>query len=114
MRFLHKVLRCLDQERVGVLDENDFKWGLKSGKIYLNEEEVSYLIKNYNNNGLVAYKQFLNDLRGKMNENRYKSIIDAYKRVSKIVGSKVTLEELGKVFDAKRHPEVLTNKKSEK
>ena len=36
MRFLHKVLNCLDLERVGVLEENDFKWGLQSGKIYLN------------------------------------------------------------------------------
>jgi len=39
-----------------------------------------------------------------MNENRYKSIIDAYKRVNKIIGNKISLEELGKVFDAKRHP----------
>lgn len=38
MRFLHKVFRCLDTERKGVLDENDFKWGLQSGKIFLNED----------------------------------------------------------------------------
>lgn len=72
------------------------------------------MIKTYNNKGQVSYRQFLNDLRGKMNEARYKSIIEAYKRVEKIVGRVVTLEELGKVFDAKRHPEVLTNKKQEK
>jgi hypothetical protein len=34
--------------------------------------------------------------------------------VDKITGKKVTLEEVGKVYDAKRHPEVLTNKKTEK
>lgn len=67
MRFLHKVLHCLDTDRVGVLDENDFRWGLQSGKIFLNEDEVKYLLKNYNNKGQVAYKQFLNDLRGKLN-----------------------------------------------
>ena len=49
-----------------------------------------------------------------MNENRYKSIIEAYKRVAKITGNNVTIEELGKVFDAKKHPEVLSNRKSEK
>lgn len=38
MRFLHKVLNCLDTDRVGVLDENDFKWGLQSGKVYLNQQ----------------------------------------------------------------------------
>lgn len=36
MRFLHKVLSCLDTEKVGVLDANDFKWGLQSGKVFLN------------------------------------------------------------------------------
>jgi hypothetical protein len=74
-----------------VLDEHDFRWGLQSGKIFLSEEEIKYLIKTYNSKGQVAYKTFLNDLRGKMNESRYKSIIDAYKRVGKIIGSKVTL-----------------------
>jgi uncharacterized protein YktA (UPF0223 family) len=72
------------------------------------------LIKTYGSKGQVSYRLFLNDLRGKLNENRYKSIIDAYKRVEKMVGKKVTLEELGKVYDARRHPEVLTSRKSEK
>ena len=49
-----------------------------------------------------------------MNNNRYKSIIQAYKRAGKIIGGTITLEELGKVYDAKRHPEVLAGKKSEK
>ena len=72
------------------------------------------MVKTYGGKGQVSYNLFLNDLRGKLNENRYKSIIDAYKRVEKIVGKKITLEELGKVYDARRHPEVLTNRKSEK
>lgn len=92
MRFLHKVLRCLDTDRKGVLDENDFKWGLQSGKIFLNEDELSFLIKSYSAKGQVSYRLLLNDLRGKLNENRYKSILDAYKRVEKITGNKVTLE----------------------
>lgn len=116
MRFLHKVLNCLDTDRLGVLDQKDFKWGLESGKVFLLENEVTYLVKAYDAGGKVNYRQFLNDLRGKMNENRYKSIIEAYKRVGKLIGggSQVTLEELGKHFDAKRHPEVLTNRKGEK
>lgn len=81
MRFLHKVLRCLDTDQTGVLEENDFRWGMQSGKIFLSEQELSFIIKFYNFKGGVAYKQLLNDLRGKMNENRYKSIIQAYKRV---------------------------------
>jgi hypothetical protein len=39
-------------------------------------------------------------LRGKLNENRMQAIVDAYKRVQKIIGKKITLEELGKIYDA--------------
>lgn len=54
----------------------------------------------------------MKDLRGKLNQNRLKAIQDAYNRVRKVVGGKVTVEELGKVYDAARHPEVITNRKS--
>jgi hypothetical protein len=43
-------------------------------------------------------------LRGKLNQYRLQAITDAYQRVQKVVGKKVTLEDLGKVFDAKKHP----------
>lgn len=35
MRFLHKVFRCLDKDQRGTLDEQDFRWGLQSGKLFL-------------------------------------------------------------------------------
>ena len=53
-------------------------------------------------------------MRGKLNENRIQAIVDAYKRVQKVIGKKITLEELGKIYDAEKHPEVLTKKKSSK
>ena len=114
MRFLHKVLNCLDTQKSGGLDENDFRWGLQSGKVHLSEEELAFLAKEYGANGKVGYCLLLSDLRGKMNENRYKSIVDAYRRCEKLIGGRTTLEELGKIYDAKRLPEVLAGRKSER
>ena len=34
--------------------------------------------------------------------------------MKKLVGVKITLEEVGKVYDAARHPEVISQKKTEK
>lgn len=92
IRFLHKVFRCLDKEKTGVIDEADFRWGLQSGKIYVSEEEVSFIVKQYSSGSKVSYNNFLNNLRGKLNENRYQSIVDAYRRVKKLVGDNVTIE----------------------
>jgi hypothetical protein len=87
------------------LDENDFRWGLQSGKLHLTEEEVAYLSNYFKANGNnVSYQNFMKDLRGKLNQNRIKSIEDAFNRIRKIAGSKITLEEIGKIYDAARHP----------
>lgn len=92
IRFLHKIFKSLDKENTGVLEENDFRWGLQSGKLHLTEEEVAYICNCFKaGNGNVAYSKFMTDLRGKMTPNRMKSIEDAYNRVKKLVGPKVTL-----------------------
>jgi Ca2+-binding EF-hand superfamily protein len=45
VRFLHKVFRCLDKDQRGSLDEQDFRWGLQSGKLFLSEDEVNFIVK---------------------------------------------------------------------
>lgn len=55
IRFLHKMFRALDTNRVGALDEQDFRWGLQSGKIFITEEEIQYIVKRYNTNAGVSY-----------------------------------------------------------
>ena len=112
VRFLHKVFRCLDKEGTGVLDEADFRWGLQSGKVFLTEEEAGFLSKEYYAGNGVSYRNFMKYLRGSLNQTRMQAISDAYRRVQKVMGNTITLEALGQVYDAKKHPEVLTQKKS--
>lgn len=67
IRFLHKVFRCLDKDQIGTLDEQDFRWGLQSGKVFLSEEEVNFIIQDYFTQTGVSYTAFLRDLRGSLN-----------------------------------------------
>lgn len=60
--------------------------------MFLSEQEVEFIVKEYSTKDGVSYRNFLKDLRGKLNENRMQAIVDAYKRVQKVVGNKVTLE----------------------
>ena len=92
MRFIHKIMNCLDTNRTGFLDDQDFRWGLQSGKVFLSEQEIQFLLKTYGGNGQIAYRQLLNDLRGKLNNQRYKSIVEAYNRVGKLIANKYSLE----------------------
>ena len=114
VRFLHKVFRCLDKEGSGCLEEADFRWGLNSGKIFVSEEEAQFIVQNHLCQSGVCYRKFLQDLRGNLNQTRKQAICEAYTRARKVIGDEIKLEDLGRIYDAKRHPEVLTHKKSEK
>lgn len=86
------MFRCLDKDQKGVIEEADFRWGLQSGKVFLTEEEASFLVKeHYSGNG-VSYKSFMKEIRGSLNQARMQAISDAYRRVQKVVGDRITLE----------------------
>jgi len=38
VRFLSKVYKNMDVNKQGKLDYDDFRWGLQSARIFLNEE----------------------------------------------------------------------------
>lgn len=47
LRFLSKVFQNIDTNKVGVLDPEDFMWGLKSAKIYLDFEQFQVVLKSF-------------------------------------------------------------------
>lgn len=75
-----------------MIEEADFRWGLQSGKVFLSEEEVAFIVKEYYSGNGVSYRNFMKDLRGKLNQARLQAIEDAYRRVQKVVGNRITLE----------------------
>lgn len=58
----------------------------------MSEEEASFIVKQFWNGSGVCYRNFLKELRGKLNENREQAMKDAYNRVRKIAGERITLE----------------------
>ena len=47
VRFLSKVYKNMDVNRQRKLDNDDFRWGLQSARIFLNDEEMKVLVKEY-------------------------------------------------------------------
>jgi hypothetical protein len=63
VRFLSKVYKNMDVSRAGLLDTEDFRWGLHAARIFLNEEEMEVLFKEFDKQGMVDYMRFLEDIK---------------------------------------------------
>lgn len=52
---------------------------------------MEFLVKEYLTPKGVSYKNFMTDIRGRLNEYRFQAIQDAFRRVRKVAGDRITL-----------------------
>ncbi len=84
---------------------------------------MKVLFKEYDpkQSGTVDYLKFLDEIKvgwvlsqGKITPKRLAIIESSWKTIKKILGDNTTLEEIAKIFDAEKHPEVYTRVKTPK
>ena len=113
IRGLAKVFAGLDENGNRALNVEDFKWGLYNYGIYLNDEELRTLANAFDRNGLVSFDEFLNVVKGKMNERRLKLVALAYEKLDKNGDGQVTLDDIARLYEASNHPEVRAGRRTE-
>lgn len=115
IRGLAKVFKRMDDNGNRLLEPEDFKWGLINYGIYLNDQELSSLIRAFDRNGdgVVNFDEFLVTLKGQINERRLKLVAQAYEKLDKNKDGRVTLDDIAKTYDASKHPEVRAGRMSE-
>ncbi|OMJ78708.1 hypothetical protein SteCoe_21428 [Stentor coeruleus] len=115
IRGLAKVFKNMDDNGNRLLDPEDFKWGLYNYGIYLNENDIKTLIKTFDRNGdgFVNFDEFLTTIKGKLNDNRLRLVALAYEKLDKNGDGQVTLDDIAKIYDASKHPEVRAGRLTE-
>jgi Ca2+-binding EF-hand superfamily protein len=115
IRGLAKVFKNMDENGNKSLDPEDFKWGLYNYGIYLNENDLKTLMRAFDRNGdgVVNFDEFLTTLKGKMNEKRLKLVALAYEKLDKNNDGQVTLDDIARIYDASKHPEVRAGRMTE-
>ena len=114
IRGIGRVFRILDDNRNRQLDKNELMWGLKDFDIHLSDEQVGVLIKHFDRDGsgTVNFDEFLVALRGDLNEFRTSYIKKAYDKLDVNKDGLVTLEDIAKLYDVSKHPDVLARRKT--
>ncbi len=115
VRGLTKIFRAMDQNGNGLLDVDDFRWGLMDFGVSLNKDEAAQVLKHFDRdgNGQVDFNEFVRSIRGEPNAPRKAIILQAYNKLDVNKDGKVTLEDVSKIYNAEGHPEVLSGRKTQ-
>ncbi|CAG9310039.1 unnamed protein product [Blepharisma stoltei] len=115
IRGLSKIFKNMDANGNRLLDPEDFKWGLINYGIILNDSEISTLVSCFDRNkdGIVNFDEFLTTIKGPMNNRRLRLVALAYEKLDKNGDGQVTLDDIARTYDASRHPDVVSGKKTD-
>ena len=84
--------------------------------ISLNEDEALAVLKHFyrNGNGMVSFDEFLRAIRGEINSNRLVWIKKAYQKLDVNGDGTVKLDDIAKLYDVSKHPDVTQGRKDPK
>ena len=116
IRGIGRSFRIMDDGGDGMLDHEDFRYGLQDYGVHLSDSEFKCLVQAFdeNNDGLISFDEFLVNLRGELNDRRRNFISQAFAILDNTGDGQVTLADVQKVYNASEHPEVKAGKKTEK
>lgn len=112
VRGVAQVFRILDKNKNRKIDAGELEGGLRQMGINLVDEQVSVLIKHFDNDksGQINLTEFLTAIRGELNEDRLSWIRAAYDKLDVNKDGLVKLDDIAKIFDVSSMPEVSQSK----
>lgn len=97
------------------LDKYEFTKAMQDYMLGFSEGEIARLFTyfDYDRSGLVEYDEFLRTIRGPMNPARKAIVAKAFKILDKDGGGFVDINDIRGVYNASKHPDVISGKKTE-
>lgn len=114
IKGIARIFKAMDDNGNRQLDMEDFRWGFIDYGFNLTQEEAAQLMQHFDRdgNGTVSYDEFLQTLKGEMNDARKIWVRAAYDKLDVTKDGRVTLEDIAQIYDASEHPEVKEGKKT--
>ena len=115
IRGLSRAFRIMDDNNSLTLTPDELEEGLTNYGIILNKEELNNVVKGFdlNGDGLVSVAEFLQVMRGGMNDRRTAVVNQAFARLDRSGDGTAQIDDLTGVFSAARHPKVISGELSE-
>ena len=112
---LMRLFKLNDINNIKELELYEFSKSLHEFETELSEEEITNLFSYFDkdNTGLINYINFINAIRGPMNQKRVLIIKEAFKKLDIDKGGQVELAEIKMQFNAKNDKDVKSGEKTE-
>ena len=97
------------------LDKYEFTKAMQDYMLGFTDSEISILFKAFDldGSGLIEYDEFLRVIRGPMNDYRTKYVDKAFAKMDRDGNGYIDINDITGVYSAKKHPEVISGKKTE-
>lgn len=94
---------------------NEFRKALKDFRVPLQEQDIQAVFNTFDRdgNGSIDYDEFVRGVRGPMNQFRQNIVKAAFRKIDKDNSGILELNDIQGVYNASRHPDVKSGKKTE-
>lgn len=109
IRGLGQVFKALDNNKNKTLDAEELENGFRDFGINLNTQQVEVLVKHFDRDGskTISFNEFLQAIRGTMNQSRIEWVKKAYQKLDVNKDGLVKLDDIAKIYDVSKHPEIV-------
>ena len=112
---LARQFKIFDDNNSGTLDLPELTKAIRDFRVDLSPNEIKVLFNliDTDQSGEVSYDEFLREIRGDMNNTRKKFVDQAFSKLDLDKSGVVEFDEIKKLYNCKKHPDVLSGKKTE-
>ena len=112
---LQRQFRIFDDDESRDLDMQEFKKACKDFRMEFSDPDIERLFRIFDRDqsGRISYDEFLRGIRGEMNQFRQGLVKQAYNKLDRDHNGVITLSDIKQVYNAKKHPDVRSGKKTE-
>jgi Ca2+-binding EF-hand superfamily protein len=105
----------MDDDNSKSLNKYEFNKALKDYMLGFSDSECGQLFDYFDvdSSGTISYDEFIRAVRGPMNMARKKMVAQAFKKLDKDGNGWIDINDVRGVYHAKKHPAVLSGKKTE-
>lgn len=104
----------MDDDGSRTLNEQEFAKACKDFKIGISDENIPILFKYFDSNrdGCLNIDEFLDAIRGDLNERRLALVEQAFRKIDKDNSEKLDINDIKDSYNANKHPDVINGKKT--
>jgi Ca2+-binding EF-hand superfamily protein len=112
---LQRQFKIMDDDNSKSLNKYEFAKAMNDFMLGFNQSEVSVLFDYFDmsSDGQIGYDEFLRAIRGEMNPQRKRIVQTAFEKLDKDSNGWIDINDVRGVYNASKHPDVTSGKKTE-